>query len=91
MAQMMRVFVATPPSATIKKSGASSTNTQSNEPKAISKISISIAPKVQPHAAPCPIFVPTQSGPIELAENNLWVLRLPYDFLTHKRIQIKLS
>lgn len=39
---------------------------------------VSILPKIQPAPVPCPLFLPTQDGPINLPSNGLWVLRLPY-------------
>lgn len=67
MAQMMRVFIATPAIAQKFKTF----NTDLNG------ISIAINPRVQPNPQPCPIFFPSQPGPIQLAENSLWVFRLP--------------
>ena len=74
MAQMMRIFIATPPANLKKPMPASKAD---NEIKFITKIKICIAPRVQPNPLPCPLFWPSQPGPIRLTDNSVWVLRLP--------------
>ncbi len=69
MAQMMRVYIVTPP---LTKNNFEST------------IHFLLQPRVQPNPSPCPIFRPSYEGPIKLNENNIWVLRLPYPFLFNK-------
>ena len=67
MAQLMRVFVVTPPGNV--RSDDLSTNGIF--------LTISIRPRVQPNPAPCPVFWPSQNDPIVLADDSVWVLRLP--------------
>ena len=43
-----------------------------------SQLQIVLKPRVQPNPTPCPIFWPSNNqNPIYLAENSIWVLRLP--------------
>ena len=44
----------------------------------IESLVVSILPKIQPAPVPCPLFLPSNEGPIKLPSNGLWVLRLPY-------------
>lgn len=67
MAQLMRVFVVTPPGNIQCDSTSSNT----------SNLRICIRPRVQPNPSPCPIFWPSQQDTIVLADNSIWVLRLP--------------
>jgi hypothetical protein len=92
MAQMMRVYIVTPASqiqqseATIidYKSSLLSTSPSSQAVKVtsgggISRLQIVLRPRVQPNPAPCPVFWPSNNkAPINLADNSIWVLRLPY-------------
>lgn len=41
-------------------------------------LTVAVYPKIQPAPAPCPLFVPSHDGPIQLPRNGLWVLRLPH-------------
>jgi hypothetical protein len=79
MAQMMRVFVVTPSSvinSSVDSSGSSTKSSIINNSKL--KFHILLRPRVQPNPQPCPIFWPSHQGPIELTENSIWILRLPY-------------
>jgi hypothetical protein len=82
MAQMMRVFVVTPSSTINTPSDSSTSSTKSPHSMIIGsskwKFQILLKPRVQPNPQPCPIFWPSHQGPIELAENSIWILRLPY-------------
>lgn len=43
-----------------------------------SQLQIALKPKVQPNPTPCPVFWPSHNqAPIYLADNSIWVLRLP--------------
>ncbi len=94
MAQMMRIYIVTPVSQ-IQQSEASnidykssllSTSPGSQPMKmtsgtAINRLHILLRPRVQPNPTPCPIFWPSNNKKsICLAENSIWVLRLPYVF-----------
>lgn len=76
MAQLMRIFVVTP-----------SGNIQSDEDFLDSsgqkQLRISIRPRVQPNPTPCPFFSPSLSEPITLGDNSIWVLRLPYIYMSY--------
>lgn len=65
MAQLMRIFIVTPSSSTSD----------------ISPIQILIQPRVQPNPSPCPVYRPSYEAPIRLADNSIWVLRLPYIYV----------
>lgn len=71
MAQMMRVFVAVPPLLLTHQQ-----NDSSSAP-----VHILLQPKVQPNPPPCPIFRPSYEGPIKLADNSIWILRMPYIYM----------
>ncbi len=73
MAQMMRVFVVTPPNL-CKASDESNIKKQTQESF---KFSICLKPRIQPNPSPCPVFFPSNSNPIFLNENSFMVLRLP--------------
>jgi hypothetical protein len=71
MAQMMRVYIIVPP-LTLK-------DCSIDHQKIEKKLKVQIKPCVQPNPQPCPIFQPSTINqmPIELKENNIWILRLP--------------
>ena len=82
MAQMMRVFVVTPPTHLIKKSIDSNPNALSrNRANEKAKLSFFLKPRVQPNPLPCPIFWPNNSNEIVLNDNSIYVLRLPYIYV----------
>lgn len=92
MAQMMRVFIVTPASYVVNLSDSDAKYSTSASPPPSSrrnispiqqnnvKISIQINPRVQPSPT-SPIFYPSCTLPINLAENSIWVLRLPYIYM----------
>lgn len=53
-------------------------NTKQQQPIKTSHLQISLKPRVQPNPAPCPVFWPSDQNSIDLTENSIWVLRLPY-------------
>ncbi|CAF0716244.1 unnamed protein product [Brachionus calyciflorus] len=74
MAQAMRLFVVTPPGNVIEKT----------EDKKMTKINIELKIHVQPNPQPCPIFWPTFEDTIVLEDNSIWVLRLPYIYMSEE-------
>ena len=82
MAQMMRVFIVTPPTHLINKSIESNPNAlNKNRTKEKAKLSFCLKPRVQPNPLPCPIFWPSNSNEIVLNNNAIYVLRLPYIYV----------
>ncbi len=93
MAQMMRVYVVTPASiiktdetsidykSSLISCSPPSNRTlsqQLNENNSNSILQIALRPRVQPNPLPCPTFWPSHNqSAIYLAENSIWVLRLP--------------
>ena len=106
MAQMMRIYVVTPPAyhfyatkassddslaaanqrANVSPSSTSklqqlqqnsSTSTAAQSSNAPPRLKVLLRPWVQPNSPPCPIFFPSNNGPITLASNSIMVLRLP--------------
>ncbi|XP_023232265.1 protein SMG8-like [Centruroides sculpturatus] len=41
-------------------------------------VHVTLNPKVQPAALPCPIFYPGNAEPVKLSQSAYWVLRLPF-------------
>lgn len=54
---------------------------QQQQPAKASHLQIGLKPRVQPNPMPCPIFWPSDQSSIDLIENSIWVLRLPYAVL----------
>ena len=65
MAQMMRVFVVTPPNPSKTNDEINKRQTQESF-----KLSIYLKPRIQPNPSPCPVFYPSNSSPIFLNENS---------------------